>query len=82
MTITLAEDTDVADMQKLVGTNLRTIRKCKGLTLKDVAQLTGLSLSMISQAERVESSPSISTLCKVAKALHVPVTAFFEEWSE
>jgi len=57
---------------------IKELRVRLGLTLKDVSARTGLSLSFISQVERGASSLSVSSLSKIAEALGVPITYFFE----
>ncbi|WP_308779597.1 helix-turn-helix domain-containing protein [uncultured Clostridium sp.] len=62
-----------------VGSNIRNIRKSKGYSIMNVRELTGLSKSTISELENDKSSPTTETLNKLAKALDVPVSAFFDE---
>lgn len=50
---------------------LRNARREKGLSLDAVAKLSGVSRSMVSQIERGESSPTISTLWNLTRALQV-----------
>lgn len=52
-------------------TRLREARRAQGLSLDAVAKLSGVSRSMVSQIERGESSPTISTLWNLTRALHV-----------
>lgn len=61
-----------------VGRRLRERRKNAGLTLKQLANRTGLSVSLISQIELGKSAASMSTLHKLATALQVKMTYFFE----
>ena len=58
---------------------IKKIRKSKGMTLEVLSKKTGLSLSFISQVERGVTNPSINSLRKIAVALEVPLTTFFEE---
>ena len=53
-------------------------RSAGGLTLKQLANRTGLSVSLISQIELGKSAASMSTLHKLATALQVKMTYFFE----
>lgn len=50
---------------------LREARRVQGLSLDAVAKLSGVSRSMVSQIERGESSPTISTLWNLTRALQV-----------
>jgi transcriptional regulator with XRE-family HTH domain len=65
-----------------VGLHLRAIRKERGLSLRALAQLSGLSPNTISLVERGVTSPSVSTLHRLATALAVPITALLEEPAE
>jgi DNA-binding XRE family transcriptional regulator len=60
-----------------LGEKLRTLRQDAALTLQSVAIAAGVSPSLLSQVERGLTSPSITTLRRVAAALNVPVAAFF-----
>jgi transcriptional regulator with XRE-family HTH domain len=50
---------------------LKDARRTQGLSLDAVAKLSGVSRSMVSQIERGESSPTISTLWNLTRALKV-----------
>ncbi len=50
---------------------LKEARKSQGLSLDAIANLSGVSRSMVSQIERGESSPTISTLWNLTRALNV-----------
>jgi transcriptional regulator with XRE-family HTH domain len=66
---------------------LRTIEKlCDvfNITLTDlvnVSDLTGLSLSTISEVEKGISNPTLYTLTKIAKALHIPLREVLRGYS-
>ncbi len=62
-----------------VGARLRTLREARNLSMRALANLSGLSANALSMIERGRTSPSVSTLYKLATALDVPITAFFEE---
>jgi len=61
-----------------LGQQIRSLRQEKKLKIIDVARATGLTSSFISQVERSLVSPSIDTLKKIAEALNVPLSYFFE----
>ena len=65
-------------LNQVVGGRLREQRTTAGLTLKQLANRTGLSVSLISQIELGKSAASMSTLHKLATALQVKMTYFFE----
>jgi transcriptional regulator with XRE-family HTH domain len=60
-----------------VGDNLQLLREERGLSMRALAKSSGLSANALSMIERGLTSPSVSTLYKLADALNVPVTAFF-----
>ncbi len=60
-----------------LGSRLRDLRTERNLSLRAVARHSGLSTNALSLIERNLTSPSVSTLYKIAKALDVPITAFF-----
>jgi transcriptional regulator with XRE-family HTH domain len=61
-----------------VGLHLRTLRNSRGLSLRALAELSGLSPNTISLIERGVTSPSVSTLHRLATALGVHITALLE----
>ena len=63
-----------------IGQNIRSLRKERDLTLKQVARRTGLSVSLLSQIERAESSASVSSLYKLARALDTNLTTLFGDY--
>ena len=65
-------------LNQVVGKRLREKRSAAELTLKQLANRTGLSVSLISQIELGKSAASMSTLHKLATALQVRMTYFFE----
>ncbi len=65
-------------LNQVVGKRLREKRSAVQLTLKQLANRTGLSVSLISQIELGKSAASMSTLHKLATALQVRMTYFFE----
>ena len=58
--------------------NLKNIRETRRLSLDRLAELTGVSKSMLGQIERGDSSPTISTIWKIANGLKVPFTSLLE----
>src|SRR5688500_6636605 len=67
-----AEDPAVA-----IGGRLAAHRARRGIKVSALARQIGVSPSLISQIERGQSRPSVSTLFALAEALDVPVDAFF-----
>ncbi len=67
-------------LHKIIGDTIRGMRKEKELTLKQMSRRTGLSISLLSQIERAESSPSISSLYKIAIALDTRIQDLFGKY--
>ena len=65
-------------LHNAIAENLKRLRKERKLSLDRVAEMTEVSKSMLSQIERGESSPTISTLWKIATGLHVSFTSLME----
>ncbi len=65
-----------------VGQRLKTLREERGISMRSLARSSGLSANALSMIERGRTSPSVSTLNKLAGALEVPVTAFFRSEPE
>jgi DNA-binding NtrC family response regulator len=65
---------------RAVGDAVRRLRHERGLTLKQLAERAGLSISQISQVERAESSPSVSSLYRLAVALESRVQDLFGDF--
>jgi transcriptional regulator with XRE-family HTH domain len=60
-----------------VGARLRQLRLERNLSMRALARSSGLSTNALSMIERERTSPSVSTLYKIAEAMGVPITAFF-----
>ncbi len=60
-----------------VANRLRELREARGMSMRALAARSGLSANALSMIERGKTSPSVSTLYKLADALGVPMTAFF-----
>ncbi|MBE0340870.1 XRE family transcriptional regulator [Paenibacillus sp. 28ISP30-2] len=59
----------------IIAKNLKAFRENKKLSLERVAELTGVSKTMIGQIERGESSPTITTIWKIANGLKISFTS-------
>jgi transcriptional regulator with XRE-family HTH domain len=65
-----------------LGEQVRDRRHARGLSLRELAERTGLTASFLSQVERGVTSPSIDSLRKISRALHVPIFHFLLEPEE
>lgn len=61
-----------------VGKQLRKLRTKRKLSIRALANASDISANALSMIERGRTSPSVSTLYKLATALNVPITALFE----
>lgn len=62
-----------------IGKQLKKIRQGRELSLDEAAVLTEVSKPMLGQIERGQSSPTITTLWKIATGLKVPLSLFLQE---
>ncbi len=62
-----------------IGARLREIRTRRRLSLRALAEASGLSINTLSLIERNKTSPSVSTLQRIASALGIPISLFFME---
>ncbi|MFC3885472.1 helix-turn-helix domain-containing protein [Bacillus songklensis] len=58
---------------------IRELRLQKGLTLKELSERTELSISFLSQVERGATSLAITSLKKIADALNIKISEFFDD---
>lgn len=54
-------------------TRLRDIREAKGVSLRALKQLSGVAVATLARIEAGNYDPRLSTLQRLAKALHVTV---------
>ncbi len=62
-----------------LGKRILELRLKSKRTQRQVSELTGLAVSYLSRLENDRMSASIRTLTKIAEALHVPLTSFFDD---
>ena len=66
------------DATERIGERLAQLRAARNMKISDLARRISVSPSLISQIERGQSRPSVTTLFALAQQLEVPVDAFFE----
>lgn len=59
------------------GKRIKALRTSKKISMSALARQIGISKSLISQVERGEVLPSLTTLDKLATALNVPISKLF-----
>jgi transcriptional regulator with XRE-family HTH domain len=68
----------MTELESALGARLRALRKERALSQRELAELADLSPNAISLIERDEISPSVATLQRLAAALGVKMSYFFE----
>jgi len=69
-------------LEAAIGGEVRQFRRQQDMTVAELAKSAGVSTGMLSKIENGITSPSLSTLQALSKALQVPVTAFFRRFEE
>ncbi|WP_257349335.1 helix-turn-helix domain-containing protein [Pseudalkalibacillus decolorationis] len=67
------------EVNQMIGNKIKSIRKQRHLSLEDLSKETEVSKAMLGQIERGVSSPTVSTLWKIASGLGVSFSSFVEE---
>jgi transcriptional regulator with XRE-family HTH domain len=62
----------------VVGLKIRELRNQREFSLRVLAERSGLNINTLSLIENGKISPSVGTLQQLAKAMELPITAFFE----
>ena len=62
-----------------IGERIRKIRESKKMSQKEVTVISGVGTAMYSRIESGKTEPSITTLEKIASALRVGLSDFFNE---
>jgi transcriptional regulator with XRE-family HTH domain len=62
-----------------IGDRLKELRIERDHSIRQLANKCGISANALSNIERSQTSPNVSTLYKLAKALNISVTEFFEK---
>ena len=61
------------ESDRILGARIRAVRMGLGKTLEEVARKANVTRSFLSQVERGVASPSLVTLRRIARELHVPI---------
>lgn len=69
-------------LEVAIGREVRAVRKKLGITVADLSAATSISLGMLSKIENGNTSPSLTTLLALSRALGVPLTAFLRRFEE
>jgi transcriptional regulator with XRE-family HTH domain len=77
-----APTTGELKLEVSIGRRVRVLRQRLQLTATELAAEAGLSPGMLSKIENGGTSPSLSTLQALSRALNVPMTSFFADFEE
>src|SRR5262245_48291721 len=77
-----APTTGEIQLEVSIGRKVRVLRQRLQLTATELAAEAGLSPGMLSKIEHGGTSPSLSTLQALSRALNVPMTSFFADFEE
>ncbi len=69
-------------LEVAIGREVRALRRKLGITVAELATATSISLGMLSKIENGNTSPSLTTLRALGRALGVPLTTFFRGYEE
>jgi transcriptional regulator with XRE-family HTH domain len=61
-----------------LGRNLKKIRDAKHISQGDIARALGVSRGYISNIEHGKTNPTLATLTKLAKAVHLPLSRLLQ----
>jgi len=67
------------DFYIILGKKIKEIRQKIGMTQEELAWKCGISLNFLGQIERGQKKPSIETIKKIAEALEISPSAFFDK---
>ncbi len=72
----------VRKLEAYIGHEVKDFREKLGMTISELSGAAGISAGMLSKIENGSTSPSLSTLQSVSRALNVPVTALFRGYDQ
>ena len=69
-------------LEQAIGRSVRRFREKMSLTINGLSKASGISTGMLSKIENGTTSPSLSTIQSLSRALNVPVTSLFRDFEE
>lgn len=69
-------------LEEAIGREVKRFREKLGLTISELAKSADMSAGMLSKIENGATSPSLSSLQALGRALQVPVTSLFRSFEE
>jgi len=71
----------MSNINTTVGSRIRSIRRTRRLSQEELAKAIGQSQSSITAYERGVREPNFDALYSMATTMFVPISAFFEDYS-
>jgi transcriptional regulator with XRE-family HTH domain len=71
--------TEKTGVDTAIGVAVRNLREARGFSARQLSSKSGVSTAMISRIESGQTSPSISTLTGISRALGVPLASLFRD---
>jgi transcriptional regulator with XRE-family HTH domain len=68
-----SQDGDPIEVTEKLGKTIKRLRSAYKYSLGDLSEQSGVAKSIISQIEKNETNPTLSTLYKLARALNAPI---------
>jgi transcriptional regulator with XRE-family HTH domain len=69
-------------LEEAIGREVRRFREKLNITISELAKAAQMSAGMLSKIENGATSPSLSSLQSLSRALQVPVTSLFRSFEE
>jgi DNA-binding XRE family transcriptional regulator len=77
-----ADESAHSQLSWVIANHVRSRRREIGLNVGQLAERSGISKGMLSKIENAQTSPSLSTIERLAAALDMPVTSLFRGLAE
>jgi XRE family transcriptional regulator, regulator of sulfur utilization len=68
-----SQGSEALDVSQKLGKTIKRLRSAYNYSLGDLSEQSGVAKSIISQIEKNETNPTLSTLWKLARALNSPI---------
>lgn len=69
-------------LEQAIGRSVRYFRHKNELTIQELSKASGVSAGMLSKIEHGSTSPSLTTIQSLSRALNVPLTSLFREFEQ
>ncbi len=66
------------DLKRIIGLRLRNLRNAQDITQETLAEMIERTPETVSNIERGKFLPSLDTLERISKGLHISLSSFFE----